>query len=229
MGEMFSHGKAQKYEIRAAKKTIRNNFREVYEYWKALHEAGGVWRTPDDLWFQGDIDLFDKFVSHVTDRKCLEIDCGPFGYLPTHDWIKDRTVIDPLVDVYREEEMRVLGKTFFTEDIKTLAQNAEVFVETLSGVVDGCIVCQNALDHCEDPLLVLHNIGRYATPGCFLLLWTDIWCLRGSHKGHRNITRSETAMDALLKGLGFAVLKRAKKAKSSSSMAAWRKNPPIDT
>ena len=126
-------------------------------------------------------------------------------------WIKDRVIIDPLIDVYRAEERRLTGKTFFTDDIRTFAMNAEVFIKDLAGAVDGCIVCQNTLDHCRRPLKVLKNLARYAAPGCFFLLWTDIWHPGGLDTGHRNITKSEGVMDDFLQRLGFEIVKKGRK------------------
>ncbi len=211
MLKFFNHRKAQRFEASFARKTIRPDFRRVYESWEQARAAGHLWQSADDLWFQGDAALWSRFVDYVRDRKCLEIGSGPFGYLAPCYWIKDRVIIDPLVDFYRKEEMEVLGKTFFSDDIRTLATNAETYATDLSSAVDGCIVCQNALDHCEDSFSVLENIGKYAAPGCFLLIWTDIWRLAKQDKGHRNITRSEAAMDSFLAGLGFTALKQANK------------------
>jgi hypothetical protein len=170
--------------------------------------SGSLWHGPDDQWFQGDTALWDRFVEHVRGRLCLEIGSGPFGYLALARWIDRRAVIDPLVDFYRSEELRVAGGTFFDESVETYAQAAEKPVSELRRRVEGCIVCRNALDHTEDPLAVLGNIADYAAPGCYFLFWTDLWHLHGPNEGHRNITRRPEVMDALLDGLGFEILKR---------------------
>jgi hypothetical protein len=120
--------------------------------------------------------------------------------------MKRRIVIDPLVDKYRAYQLRRFGKTFWTADIETHAVPAEQMVEPLRGAVDGCIVSRNALDHMADPLAALEAIGAYAAPGCYLLLWCDIWHADGGDVGHRNITRSTHALDKMLDGLGFEIL-----------------------
>jgi len=79
-------------------------------------------------------------------------------------------------------------------------------IPELVGAVSGCIVCQNALDHCEDALAILDVLASYAAPGCYFLLWTDIWHLHGVDAGHRNITRSAHAMDCVLRGFGFDIM-----------------------
>ena len=145
-------------------------------------------------------------MEHVRDRTNLEIGAGPFGYLAPCYWMKRRIVIDPLVDKYRAYQMAHFGKTFWTSEIETHAAPAEQIVEPLRGAVDGCIVSRNALDHMEDPLAALEAIAQYAAPGCYLLLWTDIWHPEGGDVGHRNITRSPSVLDKMLDGLGFDVV-----------------------
>ena len=221
MLKFFFHRRAQRYESSSNRITIQTDFRRVYESWEQERAAGHLWQTADDMWFQGDATLWSQFVDHVRDRKCLEIGSGPFGYLAPCYWIKDRVIVDPLIDAYRKEEMKLTGKTFFTDDIRTLATGAETFIEDLSGAVNGFIVCQNALDHCKRPFKVLKNIGRYAAPGCFLLLWTDIWHLEGVDAGHRNITRSEAGMDAFLRDLGFEIVKTGRKIRDSKEYVEY--------
>jgi hypothetical protein len=203
----FSHGRAQQYERRYAARLIRTDYPDLRRRWQEAIDAGSMWQGPDDEWFQGDRELWDSFAAHVRTRRCLEIGSGPFGYLGPTPWIEDRVIIDPLIDFYRDEEIRVAGSTFFTEEVSTYASPAEQLVPDLSGTIDGCIVCRNALDHTDDPLAVLNNVADYAVTGCYLLLWTDLWHLAGLDDGHRNITHSTTVMDRLLNGLGFEILK----------------------
>jgi SAM-dependent methyltransferase len=203
----FSHQQAQRFESTFAARLIRADFPDLLTRWQEAMQAGSLWQSSDDQWFQGDRELWDSFVAHVRTRRCLEIGSGPFGYLGPSPWIADRVIIDPLIDFYREEELRVAGSTFFTDDVRTYALPAEQVVQELVGAVDGCIVCRNALDHTDDPLTVLNNIADYALPGCYFLFWTDLWHLGGLDEGHRNITRSAPVMDRLLKGLEFEILK----------------------
>jgi hypothetical protein len=204
----FSHSAAQKYERCFAEDAIRADFPDLWGRSRAAAAAGSLWHGADDQWFQGDEAVWQTFVDHVRPRLCLEIGSGPFGYLGPAFWIERRVVIDPLVDVYRERELEVAGGTFFDETVTTYARPAEELVDELRGEVDGCIVCRNALDHTDDPLAVLVNIGEYAAKGSYLLLWTDLWHLEGPNEGHRNITRRPEAMDRLLTGLGFEILKQ---------------------
>jgi hypothetical protein len=202
----FNHRSAQQYEILSARGTMRRSFPQVYSDWEREKGQGGLWQSADDQWFLGNAGLWRTFVAHVRDRRNLEIGSGPFGYLAPCHWMKQRIVIDPLVDKYRAYQIKRFGKTFWTDDIETHAVPAEHVVEALRGAIDGCIVSRNALDHMEDPLAAIAMIAEYAAPGCYLLLSTDIWHLDGGDVGHRNITRSPAVLDRLLDGLGFDIL-----------------------
>lgn len=202
----FQHADAQRFEFEFARKTMDEAYPRLLGEWRSAKASGGLWQHAGDQWFQGDTALFDTWVEHVRGRKCLEIGSGPFGHLAPCWWIADRVVVDPLVDQYREYQVRNWGESWF-EGVRTISGPAEEIVTDLVGRVDGCIVCRNALDHCEDPLAVLDAVSEYAAPGCFLLLWTDLWHLQGHDEGHHNLTRSVRLMDKLLDGLGFDVLK----------------------
>jgi len=202
----FNHRAAQTYERLSAQGSMRRDFPQVYANWERERAAGGLWQSGGDQWFLGNEDLWTTFVAHVRERTNLEIGSGPFGYLAPCYWMKRRIVIDPLVDKYRAYQLKRFGKTFWTADIETHAVPAEQVVEPLRGAVDGCIVSRNALDHMEDPLAALEAVCAYAAPGCYLLLWSDIWHRDGGDVGHRNITRSTTVLDKMLDGLGFAIV-----------------------
>ena len=201
----FKHADAQKYEFDSAKQTIREAYPNLLEMWKVAKQSGDLWQNADDQWFLGNRDLFTKFVEHVRDRKCLEIGSGPFGHLAPCWWIKDRVVIDPLVQQYRAYEIELFGESWF-DGVTLIDSQAEETISELVGKVDGFITTRNALDHCEDWLAIMNNISEYASSGCWLLLWTDIWHLAGHDEGHHNITRSVEAMDKLLHGLGFDIV-----------------------
>jgi hypothetical protein len=202
----FNHRSAQQYEMLSAQGSMGRDFPRLYAAWERERSAGGLWQSADDQWFLGNADLWTAFIEHVRDRTNLEIGAGPFGYLAPCYWMKRRIVIDPLVDKYRAYQMNHFGKTFWIADIETHAVLAERVVEPLRGAIDGCIISRNALDHMEDPLATLDAIAEYAAPGCYLLLWSDIWHLDGGDVGHRNITRSANVLDKMLDGLGFDIV-----------------------
>jgi hypothetical protein len=98
---------------------------------------------------------------------------------------------------------------------------AEGIQQELIGTVDGFITTRNALDHCQDWLAVVNAISEYAAPGCWLLIWTDLWHLEGHDEGHHNITKSVDAMDKLLKGMGFQILKHGQLIRKPNEFLEW--------
>jgi hypothetical protein len=217
----FHHGSAQQYEMLSARGTMGREFARLYAAWKDEQAAGGLWQSADDQWFLGNRELWATFVEHVRDRTNLEIGSGPFGYLAPCYWMQRRVVIDPLVDKYRAYQLKHFGKTFWTAEIETHAVPAEQILESLRGAIDGCIVSRNALDHMDDPLAALEAIGEYAAPGCYLLLWTDIWHRDGGDVGHRNITRSTGVMDKILDGLGFGIVQKGRNVRGSDEYVEY--------
>lgn len=203
---MKNFEKAQNYELNYATKVINEDFKSIYLKWLDCKNQGSLWQDEHNQWFQGDKESWNQFVEWVKDKKCLEIGSGPFGFLAPCHWIKDRVIIEPLVDEYRRIQLS-LGGTFFTPDIKTYNQKAETIIEDLVGKVNGFIVCRNALDHCESPMIVLHNITKYATKGCYFLLWTDIWHKDGVDEGHSNITTSTEELDKMMLNYEFSIIK----------------------
>ena len=203
----FDHTEAQRYELAHAKHAIETDFQKLLGEVDAASKSGSLWMSPDDQFFAGDRPLFNAVVERACDHRCLEVGCGPFGYLAPCGWLKDRVFIDPLIDEYRSAQLRATGRTLFTADVETHSCSAEIPIPKLVNAVDGFVVCRNAIDHCEDPLSVLANISAYAAPGCYFLFWTDIWHLDVLDAGHRNITKSRAFMDAAIDGLGFRILR----------------------
>lgn len=216
-GPKWSHTTAQLYEFRSAAGTINRSFPELIAAVDRNNAAGGLWQSEHDAFFQGDAAAFAAFVDHVRHRQCLEIGSGPYGYLAPCSWIERRAVIDPLIDRYRAHQVRKFGRTLWTEAIETHAVPAETVVPGLVGRVDGAVICQNALDHTEDPFAVLNVIADYAAPGCYLLLWSDLWHAGGGDIGHRNITRCAAIMPRLLSGLGFDIVKPGRQVRDAGA------------
>jgi SAM-dependent methyltransferase len=212
---VFDHAAAQRYELSHAVSVIEADFPKLLIEIDAASKRGDLWMSPSDQFFAGDQALFNAVVERARDHRCLEVGCGPFGYLAPCRWLRDRVFIDPLIDEYRAAQLRYAGRTLFTADVETHACSAETSIPSLVNAIGGLIVCRNAIDHCEDPLSVLANISTYAAPGSYFLFWSDIWHLDGTDAGHRNITKSRGFMDMAIAGLGFRVLRPSKQVRPS--------------
>ncbi len=215
----FHHENALRYEKDSNEITIKDHFANVYQAVQEAKEKGILWGSSNDIWFK-DNDALADFMKYIADKKCLEIGSGPFGYLGPRDWINQRYIIDPLILFYRQSELELLGKTFFTDDIKLYNINAEEMVDELVEQIDGAIICQNTLDHCNDPKQILYNISKYAAIGCYFLLWTDIYH-KQCDQGHRNITKDTDEMDEMLRNLGFELIGKTSNVRNDDSTIAY--------
>ena len=217
----FSHQLAQRYEVLSARRSIRRAGRSWLDIALNAKERPAPAGDANDQWFLGNEPVHAAFVEHVKQRINLEIGSGPMGHLAARPWMGRRIVIDPLVDKYRSYQLKRFGQTVWIDDILTYACPAENVIPELKGAINGSIICRNALDHTEDPLAVLAAISQYATPGCYLLLWTDIWHLGGVTIGHRNITKSTAAMDALLRGFGFDIIQNGSSLRAANEFVEY--------
>jgi SAM-dependent methyltransferase len=211
----FEFQSAQRYEMRSASAFMDEHFEQYWMDLASRRADGELTHDSDDAaWFRDDKDLWDAFIRHTTARVAMEVGSGPFGYLAYASWPGKRLIVDPLIDEYVSYQKARFGKTLFTGEFVLFNKTAETFVPELEGAVDGFIVCRNCLDHTEDPLSVIVNISRYAAPGSYLLLWSDLWHLGPLDEGHRNITRSERVIRLLLEAVGYSVIKDAAKIRS---------------
>lgn len=198
---MFDFQNAQKYELEWQKDYNVHHFNKEYENWLNLKNTQETGLHPAQF-FDNNIQQFDAFLDHIKGKKLVEIGCGSFPMSRNAFNISDKSVIDPLADAYHEFQINNFGKTNF-EGIRRFSQPAEIIINEFLNSVDGCIIFRNALDHSEDYLSILNVVSEYATAGCYLLFWSDIWHKKGEPEGHRNITQSHQVMDKIFNGLGF--------------------------
>jgi hypothetical protein len=118
----FDHARAQLYEFESNRRDIAEHFPRLIAALDQEIAAGGVWYRPEHHWFVGDEAFFATFINHLRDRRSLEIGSGPFGFLAFAPWIKRRTIIDPLIDKYRGEQLRLFGRTFLETSRRTARQ-----------------------------------------------------------------------------------------------------------
>lgn len=205
----FDHSKAQNFEKRSSEKWLKKNFKPITEQIQLAKNEGRYWAGPGNTtvneFFNGSVTDWEKFAASLSDKKCMEIGPGPCGALCIWWWIKTKIMIDPLILEYRDLHLKMFKETLYTDDKKMFPNNAEIRIQELVDEIDGAIICRNALDHSENPMQILQNISKYAKPGCYLLLWTDLWHLDGHDEGHRNITKDRVKFEENLKDLGFEI------------------------
>ena len=207
----FSYDKAQKYELEHSIYSLKRNeihfenAYSVFEYSRknTLFDSDFGAAT---LFFNKDIKQWEKFCQEIKDKICLEIGSGPMGLLTGWHWIRNRIIIDPLVIEFKKTSLEVFGKTFLTDDIKLYSQKAEIFIKDLDNKINGCIISTNALDHSENPILILENISKYAASGCLFFFWSTLYYPKGHNEGHRNVIESKEKFEKLLYKLGFKII-----------------------
>lgn len=192
---MFKFTEAQKYELAWQKQYIISTLGEEYKKWLIDRYW---WENHLASWFKDP----DEFISYTRNKIGIDVGCGSVPILRYQCGLGQRFVIDPLAEEYKKIQTQLWGGSFFDE-LTIIAKPAEEYISEFLMTVDGVIHFRNALDHAEDPLQILFNLSEYAASGCYLLLWTDLWHNETPDEGHKNITKSTGAMDALLRGLGW--------------------------
>jgi hypothetical protein len=149
----FDHKRAQKYELEHAVRHLKEReemFIPTYAEFEKFRNKGEY--GPDcaikNLFFGGDQKAWEAFAVGLKGKTSMEIGSGTMGVL-TRWWVKDRIIIEPLLDQFKKASMEIFGKTFFTDDMKLYSQPAEPFLKEFEGKVDGTVLCTNAIDHAE--------------------------------------------------------------------------------
>lgn len=206
----FDFKQAQDYELQHSYQWIQENFENLFSQIEAAETAQDFWPGPENLvvkeFFAGSHSDWQEFASFIEDKTSLEVGAGPCGALAIWWWGKRRIIVDPLAAEHKRISLELFRKTWFGDNVELYSQPAEQLIPELVGKVDGAVICRNALDHAEDPMVILDNISAYAKHGCYLLLWTDLWHLKGHDRGHRNITKDKLAIEKKLKAIGFEIL-----------------------
>lgn len=150
--------------------------------------------------------MLQSFFAAISGKALLDIGGGPVPAAMFWKCQSRSIVIDPLYDRYSEAVARLFPNNWWT-GIEKHPVKAEQFVPELSHAIDGAIICRNCLDHCAEPYLILSNIASYAAPDCLLLLWSDLFHLKGHDHGHRNITMDKIGFARLVDNLGFEIIR----------------------
>jgi len=217
----FNHYRAQQYESNSAKIFIEEHFEGLYSRINAFKmnniKDPGINELDVNGFYEGNENIWHKFATFIEGKTVLEIGPGPFGAIVGWWWVKNRIVIDPLIEDYKNTSLSIFHKTVYTDDIIQYSQPAEEKIPELINKIDGAIICRNALDHCENPMAILKNIADYSKSGCYLLLWTDLWHLHTLDEGHKNITKDKTGFEKQIRDYGFEILYSFDKVRKDAS------------
>jgi hypothetical protein len=156
--------------------------------------------------FAGEDALWRKFVTEISNKNCLEIGPAVLSTLAVWDVVKERHVIEPLIDKIEDWQLANLGFSVF-EGLQIHHHGAEKFIPELVSKIDGAIYCRNCLDHTPKWAFILGNISQYAAPGCSLLLWLDLDHRGIADEGHYDITTEPEEFKRLLDAFGFDIVR----------------------
>jgi len=202
---------SQEYEMNNAIRSMgKENFKGIYKDFLSgdLYISKG--HIPDDLmlkeFFDNSQENWAEFTNHITGKVCLEIGPCLISALTYWDVVSERHVIEPLYPKISEWQIINLGRSTY-EDLICHGQGAENTIGELVNSVDGAILCRNMLDHTPNWKDVLFNISNYAIKDCRLLLWTDLYHLRGTDRGHYNITKDLEFFKGLITSLNFKIIR----------------------
>jgi hypothetical protein len=156
--------------------------------------------------FASDRMEWDKFIAHITGKRCMEI--GPCVFSPLGGWdvAAERHVIEPLYQPIDNWQREHFGYSVF-DGLKMYGVGAEVLIPELVGKIDGALLCRNCIDHSPQWAFILANISQYCAPGAKLLLWNDIDHKGTADDGHYDITTDPAAFRRLIEALGFDIIR----------------------
>lgn len=156
--------------------------------------------------FNGDRGEWDKFLAHITNKRCMEI--GPCVFSPIGGWdvAAERHVIEPLYHPIDNWQREHFGYSVF-DGLRMYGVGAEVLIPELVGKIDGALLCRNCIDHSPQWAFILANISQYCAPGAKLLLWNDIDHKGTADEGHYDITTDHAAFGRLIESLGFEIVR----------------------
>ncbi len=154
--------------------------------------------------FQSDSDEYERFLLKIAGSTCLDI--GPCVASPLSQWdhVANKFIIEPLAPRVEAWQKEFFGFSLF-EGMTCIVSPAEVTQEVLLDRVNDAIYCRNCLDHSPNWAFILGNIGRYATSGCHLLYWSDLYHGSAVDAGHYNITNDQQSFRNLIVALGFDI------------------------
>ncbi|SRR5258706_3975801 len=206
---LFDHNKAEKYELNYSKKWIDESYPSFIKEINEIKTNNTITPHYLDLFFDNNLDEWNRFVKSVRTKNCMEIASGPCGIFPFwQNWLEgNKTIIDPLINDYYDV-VALKGQNWFDQSIIKYAVEAEELLDEYNNKIDGFILCRNGLDHCSNPYLVLENIGKYAASGCKFLFWSDIWHNQPPDEGHRQITKDINEFEKFILNNNFELIRR---------------------
>lgn len=212
---LFDFNAAQKYELEYWRQWVAGEHSSIQSFQKTLEEFNHA--LDKKLLYPGPRNQIAKFFNpedwmifakYLEPRTCLEIGCAAEGMVPFWYWVKERHLLDPLIDEYRKlvdpaAEKQQMHSWFTGSWNYSVRAEEHIYSEKITGA----IVCRNMLDHCDRPFEALETMLEYGATGCYFLFWSDIWHNNPTDEGHRNITRDPAVIRECIQNHGYKITK----------------------
>jgi SAM-dependent methyltransferase len=130
-------------------------------FWKNWTQAAPYQNLDVPKYWSQELPRFGCARDLFTDRRVLDIGCGPFGLIHFLDNAAERIRIDPLLPQYESRmplEGRQLSLAGLGEALPLASESVDI------------AICFNAIDHMQDPSAALAEVRRVLRPGGTLLL-----------------------------------------------------------
>jgi SAM-dependent methyltransferase len=131
------------------------------DFWKHWTDAAPYQNLDIPKYWTEELTRFACSHDLFTNRRVLDIGCGPYGLIHFLDNARERVRIDPLLLQY-ESKLPLTGPQL---SLAGLGENLPI----ASASID-IAICFNALDHMRDPAAALLELRRVLRPGGTLLL-----------------------------------------------------------
>lgn len=170
---------------------------------KLIAGTAEPWVKPGELdpaFFSGanGSNLRTEIINHSVGKVCLEVGSSIQPAITALKGAKELRIVEPM------------GK-YFPQQFAKLPSNARLFPvggeEILPQWWGQCdvIYSRNCIDHAEYPLELLDLILDCAAPGCWLMLWCDVWHFPHGDEGHRDISPNPKVIRDAVAVKGFDI------------------------
>ena len=155
--------------------------------------------------FANSTERYNHFLEEIAGKARLDV--GPCLATPLNQWGggTESFVIEPLLEKVIKFQKEKFGFSLFDNCIG-FNLPAEDTIDHLVNRIDGVIYCRNCIDHSPLWPFILANISKYATKGCYLMIWNDLDHNGSADEGHYDITTETKYFKNLIEALGFEIL-----------------------
>ena len=126
--------------------------------------------------------------------KLLDVGSGPLTTLGTV--VAGHGVGVTATDLYGAEYAAIMDELGLVPPVRPVGCSGEDLIERFGCSTFDLVHCGNALDHCENPLVVLNNMLGVAKPGANVIVWC--WENEGKASGYKVMHQWDLSLEGRL-------------------------------